>query len=174
MLPFQPIIIGGLDTLFIGTFTKCGDFCATPKVTRGEMRYCDHAVEPSLSRPSMSERKPSRRYFLSSALAASLSVVLADLRRVFGQIDAGSSIPKRAKSTRMDEGRPSATAWGAAMYRGAHQILDDPRILDDPIALRIIGANAESALRSNPERWRFPIRLHLPPLTSRNKRLPTD
>lgn len=53
----------------------------------------------------------------------------------------------------MDEGRPSATAWGAAMHRAAHQILDDPRILDDPIALRIIGAKAESALRGNPGRF---------------------
>jgi len=101
----------------------------------------------------MSERKLSRRYFLSSALAAGLSAVLADLSMVFAQIDAGSSISERARSTRMDEGRPSATAWGAAMYRAAHQILDDPRILDDPIALRIIGANAESVLRSNPGRF---------------------
>jgi methyltransferase (TIGR00027 family) len=49
----------------------------------------------------------------------------------------------------MEEGRPSTTAQGAAMHRAAHQLLDVPKILDDPLALRIIGANAESMLRSN-------------------------
>lgn len=34
-----------------------------------------------------------------------------------------------------------------AKYRAAHQILDDPQILKDPLALRIIGAEAESKLR---------------------------
>jgi methyltransferase (TIGR00027 family) len=53
----------------------------------------------------------------------------------------------------MEEGRPSATALGAAIHRAVHQLLDDPKILDDPLALRIIGANAESALRAN--LWRF-------------------
>jgi len=38
------------------------------------------------------------------------------------------------------------------MLRAAHQILDNPKILDDPIALRIIGTEGESWLRSNLER----------------------
>jgi methyltransferase (TIGR00027 family) len=38
------------------------------------------------------------------------------------------------------------------MLRAAHQILDDPKVLDDPIALRIIGAEGESWVRSNLER----------------------
>lgn len=53
----------------------------------------------------------------------------------------------------MEEGRPSKTALGAAIYRAAHQLLDNPKIFDDPLALRIIGTNAESALRAN--LWRF-------------------
>jgi methyltransferase (TIGR00027 family) len=52
----------------------------------------------------------------------------------------------------MDEGQPSSTARRAAMLRAAHQILDDPKILDDPIALRIIGPEGESWLRSNLDR----------------------
>jgi methyltransferase (TIGR00027 family) len=52
----------------------------------------------------------------------------------------------------MEEGRPSSTAQRAAMLRAAHQILDQPRVLDDPLALRIIGAAAEAALRANLER----------------------
>lgn len=98
---------------------------------------------------TMSERRLSRRDFLFGALAAGLSAVLADLKVAFAQIDAQSAIPKRTRSTPMEEGRPSATAQGAAIHRAAHQLLDVPKILDDPLALRIIGANAESALRSN-------------------------
>ncbi len=36
------------------------------------------------------------------------------------------------------------------MQRAAHQLLDDPKVLDDPIALRIIGEEGASALRANP------------------------
>src|SRR5713226_6659635 len=36
----------------------------------------------------------------------------------------------------------------AASQRAAHQILDNPKIFEDPLALRIIGAEAESRLRS--------------------------
>lgn len=53
----------------------------------------------------------------------------------------------------MAQGRPSITAQSAAMLRAAHQVLDDPRVLDDPIALRIIGAASQSLLLSEPERF---------------------
>lgn len=41
--------------------------------------------------------------------------------------------------------------WGeyAAIQRAMHQILDDPKIFEDPLALRIIGADAKSKLRTN-------------------------
>ena len=48
----------------------------------------------------------------------------------------------------MEEDRPSATAEGAATLRAAHQVLDDPRVLEDPIAVRLIGAERAAALRS--------------------------
>src|SRR6266571_4710143 len=35
----------------------------------------------------------------------------------------------------------------AASQRAAHQILDNPKIFEDPLALRIIGPEAESKLR---------------------------
>lgn len=38
----------------------------------------------------------------------------------------------------MVEGRPSRTAWRVAMRRAAHQILDDPPVFRDPLALRIV------------------------------------
>jgi methyltransferase (TIGR00027 family) len=47
----------------------------------------------------------------------------------------------------MDQ-RPSATAWRVAQRRAAHQILDEPRVLEDPLALRIIGEKAAEAIRS--------------------------
>jgi methyltransferase (TIGR00027 family) len=99
----------------------------------------------------MSEIKISRRNFLLSAMAAGLSAVFADSRMAFPQVDTGGSVPKKAKSTRMEEGRPSATALGAAVHRAAHQLLDFPKIFDDPLALRIIGPKAEAAVRPNPE-----------------------
>jgi methyltransferase (TIGR00027 family) len=51
----------------------------------------------------------------------------------------------------MQEGKFSKTARRVAIRRAAHQLLDEPRVLDDPLALRIIGSEAEEALRSNPK-----------------------
>lgn len=42
----------------------------------------------------------------------------------------------------------SRTALGAAMHRAAHQLLDVPPVFADPLALRIIGPEAEGALRT--------------------------
>ena len=53
----------------------------------------------------------------------------------------------------MDKDRPSTTANGASFLRAAHQILDEPRIYDDPIALKIIGANGVKALTTNPDQF---------------------
>ncbi len=39
---------------------------------------------------------------------------------------------------------PSRTAWRAAWYRAVHQVVDDPKVFDDPLALRIIGCDAPS------------------------------
>lgn len=51
----------------------------------------------------------------------------------------------------MQEGKFSKTARRVAIRRAAHQLLDDPKVLDDPLALRIIGPEAEAELRSNPK-----------------------
>jgi methyltransferase (TIGR00027 family) len=50
----------------------------------------------------------------------------------------------------MQEGQFSQTALRVAIRRAAHQLLDDPKVLDDPLALSIIGVEAENALRSSP------------------------
>jgi methyltransferase (TIGR00027 family) len=51
----------------------------------------------------------------------------------------------------MQEGTFSRTEQRVAIRRAAHQLLDHPRVLDDPLALRIIGAEAAHDLRSNPK-----------------------
>ncbi|MFZ2030781.1 MAG: SAM-dependent methyltransferase [Vitreimonas sp.] len=47
----------------------------------------------------------------------------------------------------MQAGKPSRTALGAAGHRAAHQVLEGGRIFSDPLALRIMGGDAELALR---------------------------
>jgi methyltransferase (TIGR00027 family) len=51
----------------------------------------------------------------------------------------------------MQEGKFSRTAQRVAIRRAAHQLLDQRRVLDDPLALRIIGSDAADGLRSNPK-----------------------
>jgi len=51
----------------------------------------------------------------------------------------------------MEEGKFSRTAHRVAIRRAAHQLLDQPRVLDDPLAIRIIGADAAEELQSNPK-----------------------
>jgi methyltransferase (TIGR00027 family) len=53
----------------------------------------------------------------------------------------------------MKEDRPSATAQRVAMLRAAHQLLDDPKVFDDPVALRIIGRESASALQADPRQF---------------------
>jgi methyltransferase (TIGR00027 family) len=52
----------------------------------------------------------------------------------------------------MEFNRPSLTAQGAALHRAAHQIADRPTIFTDPLALRIVGPEAEADLRAGRER----------------------
>jgi methyltransferase (TIGR00027 family) len=40
----------------------------------------------------------------------------------------------------METGRASKTALGVAIRRAAHQVMDRPPVLDDPIALRLVGS----------------------------------
>jgi methyltransferase (TIGR00027 family) len=47
---------------------------------------------------------------------------------------------------RMIEDQPSHTAQRAALRRAAHQLWDDPRIFDDPVALKIIGRDGAAEL----------------------------
>lgn len=52
----------------------------------------------------------------------------------------------------MRSGKPSSTAERVALRRAAHQLLDEPKVFDDPIALKIVGAAAEADIRAHPRR----------------------
>jgi methyltransferase (TIGR00027 family) len=52
----------------------------------------------------------------------------------------------------MQVGEPSRTARAAAFHRAAHQVLEHGRIFSDPLALRILGADADSVARAAEER----------------------
>jgi len=57
----------------------------------------------------------------------------------------------------MVERRSSKTAIGAAVLRAAHQLIDEePKILDDPVILRLLEAPVLEQLRSNPGRFQAP------------------
>jgi methyltransferase (TIGR00027 family) len=50
----------------------------------------------------------------------------------------------------VNENCPSTTALRVAMRRAAHQIMDDPKVFHDPLAIRILGEENMPALHSNP------------------------
>ena len=87
----------------------------------------------------------SRRRFLQGVVAGGAYAGLANVTCALAQASTAG-----AASSPMAHGRPSETAQGAAVLRAAHQILDAPRILNDPLALRIIGATSRSRLLSAP------------------------
>ena len=47
-------------------------------------------------------------------------------------------------------GAPSRSALTVASLRAVHQLLDEPLVFPDPIALPLLGASAEAALRADP------------------------
>jgi len=53
----------------------------------------------------------------------------------------------------MKPDQPSTTAYRVAMRRAAHQLLDRPVVLEDPIALKIVGPRGAAAIRDNPKRF---------------------
>jgi methyltransferase (TIGR00027 family) len=57
----------------------------------------------------------------------------------------------------MQGGQPSRTAWSVALLRAAHQLLDEPIVLPDPVALPILGPDAAAALRADPFPYNEPI-----------------
>jgi len=59
--------------------------------------------------------------------------------------------------TAVQKGEPSRTALHVAQLRAVHQLLDDPIVLTDPVALPILGPRMEASLREDPFRLNDPI-----------------
>ena len=104
----------------------------------------------------MSDRSPradaSRRTFLGQALLAGAALVgpyASWLASALAQQPEGAS--------RLKEGAPSATALGAAVLRALHQVIDYPRILDDPLAVSILGQGVR-ALQAAADRQEHALR----------------
>lgn len=53
----------------------------------------------------------------------------------------------------MKQGIPSRTARGVAIRRAAHQLLDHPRLFEDPLALAILGQETARLLEADPARF---------------------
>ena len=49
--------------------------------------------------------------------------------------------------------QPSRTAWRVAMRRAVHQLLDRPPVLDDPLAVPILGPEVAASLRAHPAQF---------------------
>ncbi len=54
----------------------------------------------------------------------------------------------------LQAGEPSRTARSTALQRAAHQLLEVPRVLDDPLALRMFGAQGVAWLGRNLDQYR--------------------
>lgn len=79
-----------------------------------------------------------------------------DRRRFLGSISALSFAPFPASPAYALAGEPSRTAQATAMHRAAHQLLDWPRVLDDSVAMQILGAARAGWLASNLDRYDSP------------------
>jgi methyltransferase (TIGR00027 family) len=58
----------------------------------------------------------------------------------------------------MIEGRPSRTAQRVALRRAAHQLFDTPKVLEDPLAVRIVGREAAATISKIYDRFTPPAR----------------
>lgn len=80
-------------------------------------------------------------------------------RRLLGAAACGLVLPvalpglaSAEAPTRLQAGGASMTAQGAAVQRALHQIIDLPRVFDDPLAVAMLGTDAASALQAAADR----------------------
>jgi methyltransferase (TIGR00027 family) len=57
----------------------------------------------------------------------------------------------------LKQGRFSRTAYKVALRRAAHQLFDQPKVLDDPLAVPIVGTEAAQKLLASPKERNHPI-----------------
>jgi methyltransferase (TIGR00027 family) len=69
---------------------------------------------------------------------------------------------------------PSRTAYGVALSRAAHQLFDQPRVFDDPVALSILGPKAIDGLRAAEKRFNHRFARYLRAFLVARSRLAED
>jgi methyltransferase (TIGR00027 family) len=77
----------------------------------------------------------------------------------------------------MKEDQPSRTAQLVAIRRAAHQLLDKPRVFDDPLALCVIGRESALALYAGQHQYQSedpPVSLHLRAFVAARSRYAED
>ena len=74
----------------------------------------------------------------------------------------------------MQKDRPSFTALRVAMGRAAHQLFDQPLLLEDPLALRVIGPQSAQEIRTHRERFDDRFARHLRAFIVARSRLAED
>lgn len=57
----------------------------------------------------------------------------------------------------LQNGMPSRTAMYVARHRALHQLLDDPIVFDDPLALAMLASDERSDIEENPFQYNDPI-----------------
>jgi len=62
-------------------------------------------------------------------------------------------VPNDVPRNVINDGEPSRTALRVATLRGAHQLLDEEALLDDPVALPILGPQLEAEVRADPYQY---------------------
>jgi methyltransferase (TIGR00027 family) len=77
-------------------------------------------------------------------------------RRGFLGWSAGESLFPLREALARAPGEPSRTARGVALQRAAHQLLETPLVFEDPLALRMFGAQGVRWLGRNLDRYRTP------------------
>lgn len=78
-------------------------------------------------------------------------------RRFLGSIAAAGLGPCASfNAAALQTGEPSRTALGTALQRGAHQLIERPVVFDDPLALRILGAERVKSIGVNRARYETP------------------
>jgi len=71
-------------------------------------------------------------------------------RHFLGSVAAlGTNVVVHPGAVALQDGEPSRTAQSAALHRAAHQILDVPHVLDDALALTIIGPERRRLLEAS-------------------------
>ena len=59
---------------------------------------------------------------------------------------------RNVKLVNMQAGKPTRKTWAAESHRAAHQVIEHGCIFRDPLALRMLGMDAETIAREAAER----------------------